>query len=162
MNIESLENLKYNRVTEKYNLYYPQLLFRPNIELNIYYVQKYEEMRIDLVMLSMYENDPYVLKNIDIILFINGIDNPLNILEGDILYFPEVQNLDTWRFSFEPTTKSGENIRKALATPNKTTRIDSNRKKFVENGYSLPPVVLSESRPPVRLEDGKIVIGGVN
>jgi hypothetical protein len=162
MNIKSINNLKYNTVTKTYNIYYPQLLFRPTTDLNVYYVQKYEAMRIDLVMLSMYQNDPYVLEHIDVILFINGIDNPLNILEGDVLYFPEIQNLDSWRFSFEPTSKSGANIRKALSVPNKTTRIDSNRKKFLENAYSLPPVVLSESKPPVRLEDGKIVIGGVN
>lgn len=162
MNITSMQNLKFNNTTKRYNLFYPQLLFRRDVELNVYYVQRDEEMRIDLVMMSMYEDDIYALKYMDIILFINGIDNPLNIIEGDLLYFPEIQNLDSWRFNFEPTTRAGENIRKALSAPNKTTRVDNNRTKFVENGYSLPPVVLSEYKPPVRLENGNIVIGGIN
>ena len=58
--------------------------------------------------------------------------------------------------------KSQETVRKALAVPNKTTKKDGNRRKFIENGYSLPPVVLDESKPPVRVEDDKIVIGGLN
>lgn len=162
MDVKSMKDVKFNSVTKKYNLYYPQLLFRPDIDLNAYTVERGEEMRIDLIMMSMYNGDSYVLEHIDVILFINGIDNPLNIVEGDILYFPESQNLDFWRFDFDTKSKSGENVRKALATPNKTSRVDGNRKKFVESGYSLPPVVLSESKPPVRLENGKIVIGGVN
>ena len=162
MDIKSIKNVKFNNTTNNYNLYYPQLLFRRDIELNAYTVQRGEEMRVDLIMMSMYNDDSYLLEHIDVILFINGIDNPLNIVEGDILYFPEPQNLDFWRFTFEPRVRAGENIRKALATPNKTSRVDSSRKKFVESGYSLPPVVLSESKAPVRLENGKIVIGGIN
>ncbi len=162
MDIKSLKNIKFNYKDNKYNIYYPQLLFRPDIELNAYTVQRGEEMRVDLIMMSMYNDDSYVLEHIDVILFINGIDNPLNIVEGDVLYFPESQNLDFWRFTFEPKSKSGESVRKALSTPNKTSRVDSNRKKFLESGYSLPPVVLSESKAPVRLENGKIVIGGIN
>jgi hypothetical protein len=63
---------------------------------------------------------------------------------------------------FNQDSKTGQNIRKALSVPNKTTKIDKNRKKFIDDGFVLPPVVLDETKPPVRLEGGKIVIGGLN
>ena len=44
----------------------------------------------------------------------------------------------------------------------KTTRKDNNRSKYVENGYSLPPVVLNTPQAPVRLEGQSIVVGGVS
>jgi hypothetical protein len=160
MDILSLTSLKYNTYTKVFNFYYPVLAyFRQN--LNKYVVQKGEEMRIDLVMMSIYD-DVSVLNEMDVLLFINNIDNPLNIKEGDDIYYPAVEALSSYRYTFEPSSRAGENIRKALAVPNKTAQKDSNRRKFVENGYSLPPVVLDESKPPVRLEDDKIVIGGLN
>jgi hypothetical protein len=164
MNIMSLESLKYNTYTKLYNFYYPVLAYvDTNIDksLGMYVVQKGEEMRIDLVMMSIYD-DVSVLKSIDVLLFINNIDNPLNIMEGDVIYYTPIEVLDSYRYSFEPNSRAGENVRRALAVPNKTTKKDSNRRKFIENGYSLPPVVLDESKPPVRVEDDKIVIGGLN
>jgi hypothetical protein len=163
MNIKSLESLKYNVYTKLYNFYYPVLGYLDiNIKsLNLYVVQKGEEMRIDLVMMSIYD-DINSLKHIDVLLFINNIDNPLNIIEGDFIFYPLNETLDSYRFLFEPSSRTGENVRKALALPNKTTKKDGNRKKFIENNYSLPPVLLDESKPPVRVEGDKIVIGGIN
>lgn len=164
MNITSLESLKYNVYTKLYNFYYPVLAYvngDVRQDLGQYVVQQGEEMRLDLVMMSIYD-DVSTLKSMDVLLFINNIDNPLNILEGDIIYYPPQDLLDSYRYFFEPTTRAGENVRKALAVPNKTTKKDGNRRKFIENGYSLPPVVLDESKPPVRVEGDKIVIGGLN
>lgn len=164
MNIISLESLKYNTYTKLYNFSYPVLAYVDNnLEQSLakYVVQQGEEMRIDLVMMSIYD-DVSILKSLDVLLFINNIDNPLNIMVGDIIYYPPIDVLDSYRYSFEPSSRTGENVRKALAVPNKTTKKDGNRRKFVENGYSLPPVVLDESKPPVRVEGDKIVIGGLN
>jgi hypothetical protein len=161
MDIYSLSELNYNQTTQLFNIYYPQFYTRKE-NLNKYIVQRGEEMRIDLVMLSMYNEDTLVLPDIDVILFINGIDNPLNIFVGDVLYYPPQSALSSYRYVFNQSSKAGQNIRKALSVPNKTTKIDSNRKKFTDDGFVLPPVVLDETKPPVRLENGKIVIGGLN
>jgi len=160
MDIVSLLELKYNALSKKFNLYYPQLAFSTG-NLAKYIVQGGEEMRIDLVIMSIYDN-PYALKDTDVILFLNGIDNPLNINVGDEIYYPELESLKSYRYYFDTASKAGEDVRKQLATPNKTSRPDPTRKKFVDNGYSLPPVVLDEAKPPVRLEGDKIVIGGLN
>jgi hypothetical protein len=162
MDIYSLSQLNYNESTRLFNIYYPQFFYTRKENLNTYIVQKGEEMRIDLVMLSMYNEDSLVLSNVDIILFINGIDNPLNIFEGDVLYFPQQSSLENYRYLFSQGSQTGQNIIKALSVPNKTTRVDNNRKNFVDNGFVLPPVVLDETKSPVRLENGKIVIGGLN
>jgi hypothetical protein len=162
MDIYSLSQLNYNQTTQLFNIYYPQFFYTRKETLNKYIVQRGEEMRIDLVMLSMYNEDTLVLPDIDVILFINGIDNPLNIFLGDVLYYPPQEALDGYRYVFNESSKTGQNIRNALSVPNKTTKIDSNRKKFTDDGFVLPPVVLDESKPPVRLENGKIVIGGLN
>jgi hypothetical protein len=162
MDIYSLSQLNYNESTRLFNIYYPQFFYTRKENLNTYIVQKGEEMRIDLVMLSMYNEDSLVLSNADIILFINGIDNPLNIFEGDVLYFPQQSSLENYRYLFSQGSQTGQNIIKALSVPNKTTRVDNNRKNFVDNGFVLPPVVLDETKSPVRLENGKIVIGGLN
>jgi hypothetical protein len=162
MDIYSLSQLNYNQTTQLFNIYYPQFFYTRKETLNKYIVQRGEEMRIDLVMLSMYNEDTLVLPDIDVILFINGIDNPLNIFVGDVLYYPPQEALDGYRYVFNESSKTGQNIRNALSVPNKTTKIDSNRKKFTDDGFVLPPVVLDESKPPVRLENGNIVIGGLN
>ena len=121
-------------------------------------------MRIDSVMLSIYPNYNAVLSDTDVILYINGIDNPLNIVEGMSIKYPQYELLDSFRIFISSDSKVGKNVRDMLAVkaPNKGTRKDSSRKKFVENNYLLPPVVLDRTRDPVRNEDGKILIGGMN
>jgi len=132
--------------------------------LNAYEVQKGEEMRLDLVMMSIYQ-DPYLLKHMDVILYINDIDNPLNIREGMILYYPNQTKLDDFRYyvagKINDKQVSSKNIKQSLGVFNKTTRKDENRKKFLDADYSLPPTVMRESRPPVYASNGSIVVGGL-
>jgi hypothetical protein len=72
--------------------------------------------------------------------------------------------LETFRLLVSDDSKIGKNIRDVLsvANPNKSTRKDGSRQKFVENNYLLPPVVLGSTRDPVRTGEGTILIGGMN
>jgi hypothetical protein len=161
MDIKSLTQLKAPSNTSLYDLFNPQIIRTyPSSDLLEYNVQKGEDMRIDLVMLSMYE-DPSVLENIDIICFINDIDNPLNIYPGQKLYYPPISQLDSYRVMSNSENSSSQ-VKNKLAVPNKTTRKDNNRSKYVDNGYSLPPVVLNTPQSPVRLEGENILVGGVS
>ena len=161
MNITSIADLKDDRV-KYWNLFSPNIRTVES-DLYEYTVQKYEEMRIDSVMLSMYPNYNAALSDVDIILYINGIDNPLNIVEGMTIKYPIFDMLDTFRV-FMIDSKAGKNIRNtlAVANPNKSTRKDGARQKFVENNFLLPPVVLGATRDPVRTGEGTILIGGMN
>lgn len=161
MDIKSIKNVKYDISKKEFDLFAPQFMSRTDIGVIKYTVQRGEVMRIDLVAMSMYNNNISVLESLDILLFINNIDNPLNIVEGmDLIYPPDASSLELYRISNDITI--GGNVRNQLSSPNKTTKIDNNRKKFVDSGYALPPVVLDSTMNPVRLEDGKIVIGGLN
>jgi hypothetical protein len=95
-------------------------------------------------------------------LYINGIDNPLNIVEGMILKFPLYEMLETFRMFINDNKVKSVRDTLAVAAPNKSTRKDSSRQKFVENNYLLPPVVLDKTRDPVRTGENTILIGGMN
>jgi len=162
MNITSVANVK-DDGTLYWNLFSPDIYRNPTPDLYEYVVQKYEEMRIDSVMLSIYPDYNAALSDVDVILYINGIDNPLNIVEGMTIKYPVFETLDSFRVSMVDS-KAGKNIRNtlAVANPNKSTRKDGTRQKFVENNYLLPPVVLGAPRDPVRTGEGTILIGGMN
>ena len=168
MDIKSLyKYIKKSQTTGFYDLFTPTFISNPNIQLNQYIVTKDDEMRIDLVFANMYsiENSDLesYLEDIDVILYINNIDNPLNIKEGMVLDYPIIGELDDYRY-LPPTTLSNNSITKQLGTPNtpnKTTRRDESRQNYIENDYSLSPVVLDTPREPVRIIDGRFSIGGL-
>lgn len=141
-------------------------VYDPTIPLSEYTVQREEEMRLDLIMGNMYDVEGLelfdYLAEMDIILFINGIDNPLNIREGLVLRYPEFADFDKFRINdVDRDFNKTNNISKRLSFPNKKTRKDKSRQDFIKNGYSLPPVVLETPKDPVRIEDGKFSIGGL-
>lgn len=135
----------------KYNL--TQLTFQTDytsLGYQQYAVQKGEEMRIDLVCESIYGNTDYV----DIILNVNNIDNPLNIQEGTILIYP-TGNIDSLRYS----DIKNQNAAEVLANTNKQQRKDNNRKKYVENKYSLPPTIMNDRTQQYDISSDVIVLG---
>ena len=160
MDIKSLKDTRYNQVDNIYEINTPSFTMNTNVDLYEYVVQQGEEMRIDLVMESIYD-DKELFSDIDVLLYINDIDNPLNIIEGQIILFPKYVDLDKFRYYPSDSEVANNKIIDKISTPNKTTRVDKNRKEFVENSYSLPPVVLSESKPPVVIDSENIKIGGL-
>ena len=80
MNVKSLqEGVKKNLSTGLYNLFTPTFIYNPTILINQYEVTKDDEMRIDLIFYKMYSieisNLSTYLDDIDVILYINNIDN---------------------------------------------------------------------------------------
>jgi phage pi2 protein 07 len=157
MDIKSIEKTEYQN--GKWLLDTPGIM-KNEYSLQTYVVQKQEDMRIDLVMQSIYE-DISDLSDVDVLLYINNIDNPLNIREGMILYYPKEEDFDNYRFNEESMVVDKKSIKQQLGVLNKTTRIDEKRKKFLDADYSLPPVVKSESKPSVTIDSGSIKIGGL-
>jgi len=161
------EQIKFRRDKEGniiFNLFKSIFQIDPRVELFEYVVQKEDEMRIDIVMSKIYgvsigEISTY-LREIDIILHINGINNPLNIKKGMVIKYPNFAEVGSFRITEEDVDVSNS-VKKRLSFPNKKTRKDKSRQEFIDNGYSLPPTVLKTPKDPVRLEDGKFVIGGL-
>ena len=158
MNIISISSARYGN--GKWDLSVPGINGINGSEVYSYTVQKDEDMRIDLVMKSIYE-DSYSLSDIDIILYINDIDNPLNIREGMVLYYPGLESLENYRFSEDEIIVDNKSVKQKLGVLNKTTRVDEKRKKFIDADYSLPPVVKQQSKPSVTYDSDNIKIGGI-
>lgn len=158
MNIKSLDDAKYENGT--YGIETPSFVYRDDIRLFSYTVQRHEEMRIDLVMKSIYGDGSY-FNDLDVILYINGIENPLEIKYSDTILYPNQSDLAEFRYYEQSNFTENKKISEKLGIPNKTTRKDENRQKFINNGYSLPPVVLPDAKQPVRVSENKIIIGGI-
>jgi hypothetical protein len=117
-----------------------------------YTVEEGDEMRIDNVCSKIYGTTD----NVDFLIDLNDIDNGLNVMVGDIINFVDTSILDLYKIS----TNDAQSTRSSLLNINKATKKDDNRKKYVEENYSLPPTFLETPSESVTLENGKITLGG--
>jgi hypothetical protein len=115
-----------------------------------YVVQESEEMRLDLVCFNIYGN----VDNLGFLMNFNNIDNPLNIKNGDIIYYVSELNIDLYKIQDSLFASSVE-----LELPIRTTRKDKSRQSYLENSSQLPPTVLNRPTPSVKLDGNNIVIG---
>ena len=159
MEIFDLNNIK--KITQKpdkelgqtgfYDLTETTFKSRLDISYSFYYVQKEEEMRLDLICYNIYKSTDYI----DILLNVNEIDNPLNIKSGDIIKYPSSKDIELLRVRSE----SKETV-KTLLNKNKSSRKDETRKKYIDENFTLPPTILPNPIEPVVQEGNNIVIGG--
>lgn len=169
MDIHSLQNqIKFSNRQNLLNLFQTTMIYRNDIPLGEYVVSIDDEMRADILMRNIYNIDYSLLdsylKDIDVLLFINNIDNPLSIKSGMVINYPlSIDDFSNYRYSTNETSENNDILRK-LAIPNyidKTTKVDSNRQDYIENNYSLSPVLMSIPREPVAIKNGMFSIGGL-
>lgn len=166
MDIKSInEYTKIDEDLELFDLTTPSFIWRNDLKLSEYTVEKKHEKRIDLLFQDIYNiesNEVGVhLENIDILLHINNIDNPLSLKKGLVILVPSFKDFDKYRYKLSELESEKTNIRERLVVPNKSTRKDVSRQKFKENNYSLSPVILNEPRRPVRITNSRFSIGGL-
>ncbi len=150
-----------------YNLFRPTIKDDdPEAKYQTYIVQEDDEMRIDLIMQKMYELLPteigIYLEHIDVLLTINNIDNPLNIKRGMVLKYPELGSFDSFRIGEdEESNKKKKSLLQKLGKPNKQTRVDPKRKKYLED-VALPPTANRKPKLPVSIDSrNRFNIGGL-
>ena len=181
MNIISLKTQNKKKISSRlFDLTVPDIIFididissqNSSVTYDVIEVEEQHEMRVDLLFRDMYNLQPneanIYLGNIDVILSINNIDNPLNIKKGMILKFPRIDEFPNFRVSPDGdpfNKKNNTSVRDKLTFPNKKTRKDGSRENFKDSGYSLPPVVLRKPKKPVNIiRDGDefiIAAGGL-
>lgn len=144
-----------------YDLFDTNISWFANYEFSTYVVEESDEGRIDLIMDAIYGVDGYEFSDLDVLLYLNYINNPLNILAGTEIIYVDSKSLPEYRYSGGKFDSTVDDIKKAISVPNKTNRVDKNRQKFIENDYSLPPVVSSSNTSPVQITDDKIIVGGL-
>lgn len=155
MNLYDITQLKTNGATGPGNYDLTQLTFQYLLDgttlYTTYIVQEGEEMRMDLVCQSIYNNTNYV----DLLCNINNIDNPLNIKEGQTIFYA-INNQDLLRYSEINTADATAAV---IANSNKSTRKDPSRQKYLESNQSLPPTILTQRIDPVNINGSRFVIG---
>ena len=152
MKLNDIENLSRDpNQGDLYDLFNKTYIDYPLASSSEYVVEQDEEMRLDLISFRLYGSVNYV----GFLCNINQIDNPLNVMPGDILKYVDITEVPS--FNYEGV--KDEEIRKGLLNANKSSRKDPNRKQFVEQGYSLPPNFLETPQAPVRFEGNVLVIG---
>jgi len=114
-------------------------------------VTEEQYMRLDLISKQVYNDDSYV----DFLCDFNYIDNPLNIMSSDELIYPNINSINSYR-KLEADRKTIPGI---LLDSQKSTKVDENRKKYVEQNYSLTPTSIEVPKEPVQIKKGNIVIG---
>lgn len=168
MDFKSLnEYIRFDSGNDIYDLFTSTFVYRDDIALSEYVVERDFDMRLDLIFEKVYNLEPnevgLYLGDMDVICYINNIDNPLNIKEGSVIKYPtDLGNIREFRvLDIDKDLNNKSKIKERLSFPNKSTRKDKSREDFIKNGYSLPPVVLETPRPPVFIKDGKFNIGGL-
>ena len=165
MDITSLSDalIEYRGDTATIDLFTPTLAFDGKYELGKYVVTELVEGRVDLLIEDIYGADNYVYADIDVILYINNIDNPLSIVKDMTILYPRKDNLVNFRWTpnnDQTDVAATDRVTKKLMYPNKTKSNDPNRSKHLSSA-AVPPTVNTNSRPPVVVGDGKIIIGGI-
>lgn len=167
MNVKSLEKyVLYDNSVGLYDLSIPTFIFRNDVPVKEFTVSSYNEMRIDLIFKEMYELDDnevgLYLSDVDVILYINNIDNPINIVQDMVLYYPAtLKDISSFRYERSNLDEDILQKKEKVSVPSKSTKIDPSRKNYLDNNYLLPPVVQQNTKPPVRIENGKFYIGGI-
>ena len=112
MDIYSLhKQVKFNNRQNLFDLFEPTFFFRTDIPLGQYVVTIDEEMRPDLLMKNIYNIDYSLLdtflEDIDVLLFINNIDNPLNIKSGMVVNYPlSIESFSSYRYTSTENTSN--------------------------------------------------------
>jgi len=165
MDFKSIADIKKESPNGLFDLSTPNLTYRSDVNLNSYTVDQGDIMRIDIIFQKIYGLEAnevgMSLENIDIILFINGIDNPLNIIKGQVILYPSLDDMEKFRKTEEQIDQSRLSIKEKLIVPNKSTKKDKNRLRYIEQDYSLPPVVLRTPKAPIRLDGSRMSVGGL-
>lgn len=116
-----------------------------------YEATEFDFMRIDLVSREVFGND----SNIDFLLNYNNIDNPLNIMQGDIIYYTSVQ--DAYKGAYSDIQDSA--VATSIILSRRSTKVDPNRTNYVNNNNSLTPTLKSSPGSSVNIVGDKIIIG---
>jgi hypothetical protein len=153
MEFYTIENLKKDAAQNNlFNFFDASFKYLTNVILYTFLVKEGNEMRIDTISHEMYGDVKYC----DFILNLNNIDNPLNIMVGDILYYVSQDQISYFNID-ESTAKS---LRNTYLNINKVSKQDPNRSSYIDNNYQLPPTFLDIPTSSVSIVDGKIVLGG--
>ena len=116
-----------------------------------YITTEADEMRPDMLCHNIYGNTD----NIDFLLNLNGIINPLNIHRDEVIIYVEESAIQ----NFRPVEEEIEDIKATFINLSKKKSTDQNRVRNNEKKVPLPPTVNQDKVKPVIIEGNKVIIG---
>lgn len=155
-NIYSLENLSRDKNQSNYYDLFVQhyVTLAIDIQLRLYIVDRSRAMRLDLVCTDLYSN----IQNLQMLMFINNIDNPFGINEGDVIFWIESKDLSKVKVIDPKIIDDG---RDDLINAFKASISDPARVNYLKNRGTdkLPPNIIASSAPKIIIDNNKIIIG---
>jgi len=153
MDIYDIDKLKRNDKQNNLYDFFVTTFSKPrNLNLPTTVVREENYMRMDLVSRDSFASDAFL----DLVCNLNEIDNPLNIMGGDVILVTNAESSNLFRVD----EVGIQDIPKNLVDNSKTTKIDPNRKNYVEQNYSSTPTMNPTPTDPVRANKDVISIGG--
>jgi len=153
MELYDISNLKKDIAQSNlYNFFDATYKYYSGFTMYQYTVNGYHQMRIDSICNDIYGTIDYC----DFLLDLNDIDNPLNIMENDIILYVSQEQISYFHL-YETTTKA---VRNTYLNANKISQQDPNRNDYVGNNLALPPTFLQTPKNAVKIVGNKIVLGG--
>ena len=156
--IKSIENLTVrSSFTDKgityslYDLTIPTYVNSNTSLTGIYSCNDYDNMRFDTISNNIF-SDPDLL---DVLMFINDYDNPLNIMSSDNILYCDPSSINL----FKNNSDVSNDLRDSLIQHNKSNISDPNRINYINNDYSLPPTINSTPTSGVNISGNNIIIG---
>jgi hypothetical protein len=157
--IKSIENLtteykftnKMGNTQSYYDLTIPTFVNSLSSLTNYYTTTNDDNMRLDNISNNLLGDSDLL----DLLMFINDYDNPLNVMQGDIIYYCNSESINL----FQNNTDTENKLQISLIQNDKSTIVDSNRSKYKNSNYSLPPTINSTPNPGVNISGNNIIIG---
>jgi hypothetical protein len=122
------------------------------LNISSHTITRDEEMRMDLVSYNLFSTTDYL----DILMDFNDIDNPLNIMQDDVIFYVSPETFDMYKVY--PQTMATNKI---LLNQNKANIKDNARVNYIENNYQLAPTFLDTPKSPISYSNGKITISPI-
>jgi len=140
-----------------YDLFTTTFVDNKSILVYGYKVQRGQEMRIDNICQSLYNN----INHLSFLLQINNIQNPLTIKAGDLLFYVREEDIPAFKADPAEASKFRDRvINKAIS--DKKQQIDKTRKDYVNKRKAvdaLPPNIKQTADSPLTISaDGIIKI----
>ncbi len=155
-NITSLTNLSRDVNQSNYYDLFVQTYasLGDDVQLRYYIVDRSRAMRLDLVCTDLYGD----ISNLQMLMFINNIDNPFGVKENDLIFWIEAKDLSKATVVDPKVLDDG---RDNLINAFKASVSDPARSAYLQNrgNDQLPPNVVADNSPKIIIDNNKIIVG---
>lgn len=121
-----------------------------DLNVFLYVTEDEDSMRLDIICNKIYGNTD----NIDFLMFLNDIVNPLTIVSGQSIYYATADTIANYQVEPDVLT----NVKNQLINISKAKRVDKNRSDYQQTN-NLPPTISTGNTTPIQFENNQVIVG---